>query len=438
MSSRALLVLLLTACPGGDGGGPPDSGGPACAVPGGTVTHVNDFTGTETWAATSVHQLTNTFTIAAGATVTIEPCAKVLIKPGAYFYVNGTLIAKGDATHPITIEGDGDRFASLDINDPGTADLAYVTIRRGGATPQSTWGANIIVEGNWPVVRSLKVDHVTIEDAAGYGIAMRSYGAFTADSTDLTITNCGKVATQYPYPLRMSANTLGSVPTGRYTGNQVDEIQLVGENPHYQFEVDDVLHQRGVPYRVGGGGPINELRIGAVGSVPTLTIEPGVTVRIDTSVNKAGRVYVGVSNTSGKLIAVGTAEKRIVFTSGAATQAPGDWIGVDFSPMLVSGNRLELVDIEYAGAPGGASGYGCLPMSLNRDDAALRIYAPPGASFFQSSSIAHSLGHGVLSAWTGGEVDFKAGNTFTDVAGCEQVRPKPTPPASCPAMPTCQ
>ena len=418
--------------------GPVDSGVVGCpALSADPVIHVGTISGNEEWGGGSLHKVTNDLTVAAGAQVTLSPCAQVVIKPGAWFNVYGKLVARGDAVHPISIKGDGGRFNSLSVRSPGTIDLGYVTIENAGATPQSTWGAAIIGEGNWPVTRPIGVDHVTITDAAGYGVALRGFTAFTVGSAELTITNSGKVSPTYPYPVRMDLNTTGSLPSGQYTGNQVDEIQLIGEAPKYAVEIDDVIHDRGVPYRMGGNGAAGELRVGLMGGLPTLTIEPGVTIRID-SANATGRVYVGVGGATGQLVAVGTATKPITFTTSAAAPTTGAWIGVDFASPIATGSRMDHTVIEYAGAPGGASGYACLPMSLNRDDAALRLFSEPRAGIFQNSTIRHSLGHAILSAWVGAQVDLKTSNTFEDIAGCSQVIPKAPPNGTCPAMPMCQ
>jgi hypothetical protein len=224
------------------------------------------------------------------------------------------------------------------------------------------------------VTRLIGVDHVTIKDSGGYGVALRGYTAFTVGSAELTVTNSGKVSTQYPYPVRMDLNTTGSLPSGNYTGNQTDGIQLIGESPKYQVEIDDVIRDRGVPCRMGGNGAAGELRVGAVGSLPTLTIEPGVTIKIDSGAGTTGRVYVGIGNTTGQLVAVGS----------------------------------------------------------------LRLYALPPSTIFQSSTIRHSLGHAILSAWTGAQVDLKTGNTFDSNVGCDQVIPQNPPNSTCPPAPACQ
>ncbi len=440
---KVILRSALLAGVVGCGAMPPipDAGPVPMGCPeltGDPVLHVGSVTGTEVWGGGSLHKITNDLTIAAGGQVTLSPCAQVLIRPAAWLFVYGKLIARGDALHPISIKGDNGRFNSVSVRSPGTIDLGYVTIENAGATPQSSWGAAILAEGNWPVTRPVAVDHVTINDAAGYGVALRGYTAFTAGSAELTVTNSGKVSPTYPFPVRMELNTTGTLPTGQYTGNQIDEIQLVGAAPKYAIEIDDVIRDRGVPYHMGGNGGVGELRIGAVGSVPTLTIEPGVIIKMDSGSTTTARVYVGVSNQTGALVAIGTADKPIRFTSTLATPVAGSWIGVDFTNPVSSSSRLEHVIIEYAGAPGGASGYGCLPAGLNRDDAALRFFGMPPSTIFQNSVIRNSLAHGILSGWTGFQVDLKSGNTFENVVGCSQVIPKAPPNGSCPSMPMCQ
>lgn len=433
MNHRTLLTCLVLAALLACGPEPVE-----CPEVSATLEHAGPIDGAQTWGASSRHLVTADLTVSAGGRLTIEPCARVAIAAGRSLRVDGVVIARGSPTKPITITGDAGRFASVVVRAPGSLELAYATLSGGGANTGNALGATLVAEGTWPVTAPLAVDHVRVEDSAGLGVVMRGYAAFAPGSTALTISGAGKERPEYPWPLRVSANVLRSVPPGTYTGNAADEIQIFAEPPHSQFEVDDVIPARGVPYRVGGNGASGELRVGAIDTVPTLTIEAGVIIKLDAGAAKTGRVLVGVSNTRGALVAVGTPAAPIIFTTGDRAPAPGAWIGVDFKGPLAPNNRMEFTRIEYAGAPGGASGYGCLPASLNRDDAALRVFGEPGASFFLSSTISHSTGHAMLSAWTGAEVDFKAGNTFDDIAGCSQVRPKPPPPGACASMPTCQ
>ena len=84
----------------------------------------------------------------------------------------------------------------------------------------------------------------------------------------------------------------------------------------------------------------------------TLTIEPGVEVRFD------GSYYLQVDGT---LVAYGTEESMITFTSNRANPAPGDWGGIYFTPTsqdavldsegnYLQGSVIRYATIEYGGA----------------------------------------------------------------------------------------
>ena len=76
----------------------------------------------------------------------------------------------------------------------------------------------------------------------------------------------------------------------------------------------------------------------------TLTIEPGVTLRF------ADSSYLEIGHKGSRLVAKGTADKPIVFTSGAANKRPGDWIGLVFDDGIgEQGSTIEHAVIEYAG-----------------------------------------------------------------------------------------
>jgi hypothetical protein len=75
----------------------------------------------------------------------------------------------------------------------------------------------------------------------------------------------------------------------------------------------------------------------------TLTIEPGVRLRFHE------KSYLEIGHRGSRLIARGTKDKPIVFTSAAAAPARGDWIGLVFDDAVGEGTILENAVIEYAG-----------------------------------------------------------------------------------------
>jgi hypothetical protein len=75
----------------------------------------------------------------------------------------------------------------------------------------------------------------------------------------------------------------------------------------------------------------------------TLTIERGVRLRFHES------SYLEIGHKDSRLIAVGTKEEPIVFTSAAASPKRGDWIGLVFDGAVGEGTAIEHAVIEYAG-----------------------------------------------------------------------------------------
>jgi hypothetical protein len=414
----------------------------ACPATTGPTTHAAEtLAADETWsAAASPHVVQGDITIPKGKTLTIEPCATVQIAEAHYVYVNGSLVADGTASQPIQIgqETAGKRWASIEITDPGTADLAFVTLSGGGGVPNSTLGTTIrghgtVATGPSPI---LKVANVTVKDSGGFGIDLSEIGSFIDGSHDLVITSSGIEVTAHPYPLTINTQAATSIPTGTYTGNGKDEIQIHADSPRALVDVDATLHDRGVPYHVGGGGANVVLQVGKDGGLATLTIDPNVTLRFETG----GQLLVGHDqNTNpavGALVAQGTSSQRITLTSASATPQSGDWLGVMYTNLLAATDVLAFVDIEYAGGAC-ACASGCFPQGMT-SDAAIILSNPPSANMIANATIVHSAMHGIDRAWAGATTpSFLGGQvTFTDIKGCRETVPRDQGNA-CPATVTC-
>lgn len=401
-----------------------------------------------TWkAGCGPHVVSGFVHVRKGAMLTVEPGARVQLEADATIEVgaeddtqSSMLHAMGTSDAPITFTRDGAApWGYLQVMHPATAMLEHVVIEGGGSEYPNGGYATLIVRGDdeLPKKEMATLSHVTIRDSVGPGLWVRESGALTAESTDLTVTGCGKADGEEaePFPVVIAPTALTTFPTGTFTGNHVDELLIAtGDTTSGTPDVleDVTIRALGVPYRVGAYAG-DTLRFGTDDAHPkvTLTIEPGVTLRfpVKDDANSGGGVQLtnwtdtADANPPGTTIqAVGTADKPIVFTSAAASPKPGDWRGLWFGTGANADNRLEHVVIEYAGSDLLAGGFACPPDHSN-DGAIAILGGPAKTQFLKNSVIRSSAAAGVVKGWTGEEgadVDFLPTNTFEDVAECKQ------------------
>jgi hypothetical protein len=228
--------------------------------------------------------------------------------------------------------------------------------------------------------------------------------------------------------VKIEEHSMDALPTGTFTGNKVDEIRLTTYGTGYAGEglaVDATLHDRGVPYSVDGSFTIGR----TAQALATMTIEPGVTMKFEA--NKALNIqkFTGEQPASAALVAVGTAAKPIVFTSASSAPKAGDWVGLWYGGALEAGNKLDHVRIEYAGGD-------CLCIlatcsDITYSNAAVILTNVPAKAFITNTTFFASGGHGITEGFDGDLVNFRPTNTFTNVAGCAETRPKVLSPLSC-------
>lgn len=419
--------------------------GVACGQPNGTVvTHSADVTANESWAGNGVtHRVPNSISIRGTATVTVEPCAIVALGQGVSITVrdNAKLVSAGtSATSSVVFRRDNANQpwgALRGFTPTSLIDLTWTRLEGGGAFGglNDPTIAVIGVGYGSPTAAVLRTDNVTIQGSQGVGVNLDANAAFTADSRQLQITASGG------RPVHTTMMALGSLPTGSYTGNATDEILIHG--PNANVFADMTVQEFGVPIRI----PFTSLYIGPTppATAPvTLTVRPGVTFRFPRVGGQPGaRMTFGSNgnapnNLVGVLNAVGTAAKPIVFTSGEANPAPGDWVGIWLN--TANGSRLDYVQITYAGAPNGIQSNNCRPANT-QDQAALLVgsfsnqYVPP-SNLITNSLIANSAYCGINAMWlaaTHNAPDLTATNLFQNNARCRQTFNGLNPPGVCPA-----
>jgi hypothetical protein len=408
----------------------------ACGQANGVViNHSADVSSSETWAGDgTTHLVPSTgLSVRNGATLTVAPCAVVALAAGASITVRDTsrLVAAGTSETRFVTFRRADAAQAWGqlrgFSETSLIDLAFTRLEGGGAIGGvNTVNAVIRVFGpGFSVLPApvLRVNNVTIQGSVDTGVYLENQAAFTPDSQALTITG----ATGRPINVNMMA--LGSLPGGTYTGNGTDEV-LVLNLPNANVVADLTVEDRGVPIRI----PVVGMNIAPVPpqtAAVTLTLKPGVVLRFPKAASGPGaRVIFGTNgnapnNLVGVLNAVGTAARPIIFTSGEANPAPGDWIGLWLN--TANGSRLDYVTIEYAGAPSGIISGNCRPVGTN-DNAALLVgsfstqYVPP-ANLITNSRITNSAGFGINAMWqatTVADPNLTAGNNFQNNALCRQ------------------
>ena len=411
------------------------TGSASCAAPSGTVvTHSTNIAANETWAGNGVtHSVPNSISINSPAIVTIQPCAYVSLAGGASINVNAgaSLVAAG------TGPGGSISFAPANVTQPwgilratsdtSLIDLTWTTLHQGGAFGGTYSNSAIVGVGAGyaaaPPVGNVRVKNVTIDTPQGGGVYFDAGGAFTADSTNLTVQGAPD------YVLQMGMMALGTVPQGSYASarNARPMVNVVGT---FNVTIDTTIHPY-LPVRIQIAG--FSVRPSGTNTTPVkLTVEAGSRLLFP----KANATTPGAaitfgsngnspSNVVGILAAQGTATSPILFTSGEAAPAPGDWVGIWLD--TATGSQLDHVVVEYAGGVNGISSANCKDPAT-QDQGGLLVgdfdtqYVPP-ANLLTSSTVRFSAGYGIVAMWLTGArntPDLTAGNTFSGNALCAQ------------------
>jgi len=432
------VAVSMPAC----GGDPPeevdDDGGvvpSTCHEPtADPIVHQGGINASETWNADSVHVVEGIFQLAGGSTLTLQPCTQVRMRPAAGFDVRAdanSIVARGEENARVRIVADDPAagWGNIRVFPTSSLNLAYTTIEDGGREPANDMMRAVLdVYGDQyqPVQPLLHVDHVEIVGAGAVGVALTENAGFSAESRALDITGSGL------YPVRAWPPAVTNIPEGDYTGNARDEIVIVGR----PLTFDATIRNRGVRYLVGDELSFSELSVGAGDAgLATLTIEAGVELAFKGEGVLEVEHFTGEFPASGALVAVGTPEAPIRFTS-ADSAAPGAWVGLFFGGTPQASNRIEHAVVEYAGGVNGAQGFNCSDIENGRDQGAIMVLGVPAGAFVQSTHIAHSAGFGIDRGWDGGDIDFVTPNTFEDIAWCLQSAPH-SADHSCPADPPC-
>jgi hypothetical protein len=290
---------------------------------------------------------------------------------GGFSFDGGGVVAGDTAGPPVVLESTGQGWYGIATAHDSASALRNVVLKDCGV---ESYGCLSL--GGLCTARGLVADHVTIQGSKSAGVWGGYCGKLDAASRNVTITGSASV------PIEVSFDALDALPAGNYTGNGWDVVRVRGgaQTPH--------LRNLGLPYALMGGS----------GGGPTLTIDPGVTIEVDTG--KSFGVGLG-------LVAQGTVAQPITFTS-ITPGVPGSWTGIEIGNPP-DGVHLDHVIIADAGGGGPSPYWG-----------AIRLAIDPGgvltnSTIVRSSSCALVIANG--NSWTDDYTQPAFGNTFSAIAG---------------------
>lgn len=325
---------------------------------------------------------------ATGSVLTIQPGVEIQISDGIYIGYGsetfGTLKAEGTSQARIKFTstapagsktaGDWDYIGFYD-GAGSNSSFAYCDIEYGGGYSDYMGMVNIDES-------SVSITNCNITNSASYGITT-GYEGYFKTCTDNTFENNATA------PIQIYANWANTIGTGNTFNSTGTGIVVLGD---YIDKADATWLKHGVPYIVMGEVYLQN---------PTgakLTIQAGTTLKFT-----EGAYLIVAYDGYGTLIAEGTSENKITFTSAAGEgyENPGDWDGIWFYNGTGAQTTLNYCNISYGG------GYGSYSGNLIIDD------TPVGVPTITNCYISDSESYGI---YFSNASPTLSGNTFSNNA----------------------
>jgi hypothetical protein len=370
-----LLQLLLACGPSKNGPGTDDTGGDTGDL-GAVVSttgpeHCGEVSSDEVWAADMVHVITCDVMVE-GASLIIGPGTEVQVESNAGLYISyggsaASLVVDGRASAPVRFHG------AENANEGAWAGIGIYSSAAG---------------------QTLSMQHVSIEDAGGYGLPaalnvedvelfVDSVSILNSEDAGFRLTEDGAGFAEGSTTLvvqdsalagQVNAAGAGSVPTdGSYDGNEDNFVQIESGS----ITEDLTLGALDVPWWA-----TKDLHVAGA----TLTIEAGATLAFS---NNKG-LYVAYSGETSGLVVNGSPSSPVLF-KGAESGGAGAWSGV---AIYEAADQLKLSSVEIRDAGGYGLTAGLVARGVEADITNLLVTDSEefgfdfdeGASFILSSS----------------------------------------------------
>lgn len=296
------------------------------------ISHYVDINEDEVWEA-GIHRIHGSITIN-DAILTIQPGAIIRITEDGALNVgtnrettSATLIANGTPNQPIIFTADSDtptknyhKGIAFGLGDSGNSSLSYCILEYGGASYST--GEAVYING-----AEINFEHNKVRHTSGYGVSL-SEGSFKSfDYNEFSDCDEG--------PFAINANSVHKIGLNN-TFNTDKPLVIQGST---LTERDVTWKKLSHPYSIKG-----EVWVGSAEGT-TLTIEPGTILKFE-----GGAMTIGpTAGEKGKLLAEGTADNHILFTSSNENPAPGNWGGLYFGRGNDPASSVKYATLEYGG-----------------------------------------------------------------------------------------
>lgn len=303
-----------------------------------THEYVNEsITTNVSWSA-GTYEIEGTLTIKEGGHLTIAPGSTLKFHQHADIHVTGSnsgLTANGTIDNPITFTsisnipsaGDWD-YIQFNSTATGSNSMQYCIVEYAGGYADSYGGAI------WNEGTQIAIDNCTIRYSDYHGVVCNEDGFFTS-FTNNTLNN------NDAYDIEMYGNHVHTIGAG----NILDGKGILVKGDYIEQANATWLLQT-APYTIDGSLYI------ASESGAKLTIAAGNTIQL----TSYSEIEVGKSDEYGTLIAQGTEELPILFTSTSVQKAPGQWDYIYFSNGATNACVMDYCIVEAGG--GYADSYG--------------------------------------------------------------------------------